>query len=139
MKRERMNIAVKRLGSSFIPISRFDQKLILEQPEDAVLEISVARRRSLPQMRKYWAILNEIVENTPAGFSYPTAEHLHYAIKLALGYTTSVVTLDGIIIQVADSIAFDKMDGKQFGEFFERACELLNKLTGTDVLALEAA
>lgn len=137
MKRERMPIAVKRVGNRLVPTSRFDEKLLMEQPEGAMIEVTIARKRSLPQLRKYWAILNEVVDAAPC--NYPTPEHLHSAIKLALGYTTDIITMDGEIAKIPDSVAFDKMDGKAFGEYFERAIELLNRLTGTDVLGQVAA
>lgn len=132
MKTERMPIAVKRIGNRFVPISRFDEKLILDQPEGVAIEVTVSRKRSLPQLRKYWAILNEVVEASPC--NYPTAEKLHCAIKLALGYTTDVVMLDGTIVQIPDSVAFDKMSAADFRLFFDNAVTLLNRLTGSDVL-----
>lgn len=135
MKAERMPIAVKRVGNKFLPTSRFDERLLMEHPEGALLEVTVARKRSIPQLRRYWAILHRVVEATG---SHPSPEHLHAAIKLALGYATDVTTLDGEVFRIPDSVAIDKMDGRQFGEFFDAAVELLNRLTGTDVLA-EAA
>jgi hypothetical protein len=131
MKTERLPITMKRHGSMLIPISGFDEGLLHALPEDAAMEITVNRRRSLPQLRMYWSILHRVVEATG---SHPTPEHLHSAIKLALGYATDVTKLDGEIIRIPDSVAFDKMDATAFRDFFERAIELLNKLTGSDVL-----
>lgn len=81
MKAERMPIAVKRVGNRFVPTSRFDERLLMEQPEGVAIEVTVSRKRSLPQLRKYWAILNEVVEASPC--NYPTAEKLHCALKMA--------------------------------------------------------
>ena len=131
-----MPIAVKRVGNRLVPTSGFDEKLIMEQPEDVVIEITVARRRSVPQLRKYWAILNEVIESAPC--NYPTAEKLHCAIKMALGYTTDFITMDGEVVKIPDSVAFDKMDAADFRLYFDNAVTLLNRLTGTDVLS-EAA
>lgn len=136
MKTERMPITMKRRGSVLIPTTGFDEGLLHALPEDAVMEVTVARRRSLPQLRMYWSILHRVVAATG---SHPTPEHLHSAIKLALDYATDVTTMDGEIIRIPDSVAFDKMDATAFRDFFDRAVELLNKLTGSDVLEQEAA
>lgn len=47
--------------------------------------------------------------------------------------------LDGTIVQIPDSVAFDKMSAADFRLYFDNAVTLLNRLTGTDVLDQEAA
>ena len=133
--RERAPIMMRRGGGMLFPVGRFDQERLAELPEGPAIEVSIKRRRSNPQNALYWATLAKVVEATDA---YPSAEHLHDAIKMALDFTMPIKTLDGKIVYVPDSTAFGRMDAAQFKTFFDKAIELLNKMTGHDVLA-EAA
>ncbi len=133
--RERAPILMRRGRGMLFPIGKFDEERLAELPEGATIEVTIKRRRSNPQNALYWATLANVVAATD---SYPSADHLHDAIKMALGFTMPVKMLNGELIYVPDSTAFGKMDAAQFKSFFDRAMELLNKLTGYDVLA-EAA
>ena len=133
--KERAPIMMRRTKAALVPVGAFDDELLDEIAEGAVVEVSIKRRRSNPQNALYWTTLARVVAATD---SYPSAEHLHDALKIALGYTMPIKTLAGGMIYVPDSTAFGKMDAAQFRVFFDRAIELLNQLTGTDVLA-EAA
>lgn len=132
---ERAPIMMRKTRAALVPVGGYDDERLAEIADGAVVEVSVKRRRSNPQNALYWATLAKVVGATDA---YPTSEHLHDAIKMALGFTMPIKTLDGKIVYVPDSTAFGKMDAAQFKTFFDKAVELLNKLTGTDVLA-EAA
>lgn len=132
---ERAPIMMRRTKSALVPVAAFDDEMLDQYPEGAEVDVIIKRRRSLPHHRLYWVTLARVVAATDA---YPSAEHLHDALKMALGFTMPIRTLNGEIIYVPDSTAFGKMDAAQFKTFFDKAVELLNKLTGTDVLA-EAA
>jgi hypothetical protein len=129
--KERMPIVMRRAGTALLPVSKLDEDMLERYSEGHHIEITIKMRRSLPMQRLYWATLQKVVDATDA---YPTAEHLHDAIKMALGYTTEIQLLKGGKIYVPDSTAFGKMDAATFRIFFDRAIELLNKLTGSDVL-----
>lgn len=129
--RERAPIMMRRGSGMLFPIGKFDQERLMELPEGVAIEVSIKRRRSNPQNALYWSLLAKVVAATDA---YPSAEHLHDAIKMALGFTMPIKTLDGRVVYVPDSTAFGKMDAAQFKTFFDKAVELLNRLTGSDVL-----
>ena len=133
--KERPNMLMRRAKASLVPVSGYDDELLSEIPEGELVEVTTKRRRSLPQLRLYWGMLHRVVKATDA---YPTAERLHEALKIALGFTTPIRLLDGSEAVIPDSCAFDKMDAGEFRIYMDRAVELLNRLTGTDVLA-EAA
>ena len=133
--RERAPIMMRRTKAALVPVSAFDDEMLEQYAEGAVVEVSIKRRRSLPQLRMYWAMLKRVVEATDC---HPSAAYLHDAIKLELGYMTPIKRLNGKIEYVLDSTAIAAMDANEFKNYFDRAVELLNRLTGTDVLA-EAA
>lgn len=89
-------------------------------------------RRSHKQLGLYFSVLREVVDATGA---WATPQHLHEALKLNLGFHTTIKTLKGKEYVVPDSAAFDAMDAEQFGEFFEAAMAKLSEFTGSDVLA----
>lgn len=129
--RERAPITMRRTKAALVPVGPFDDEMLEQYPDGAIVEVSIKRRRSNPQNALYWATLAKVVAATDA---YPSAESLHEAIKMALGYTMPVKTFDGKLMYLPDSTAFARMDAVQFKEFFERAMELLAKLTGSDPL-----
>ncbi len=129
--RERAPITMRRTKAALVPVGPFDDEMLEQYPDGAIVEVTIKRRRSNPQNALYWATLAKVVAATDA---YPSAEHLHEAIKMALGVTMPVKTFDGKLMYLPDSTAFGKMDAVQFKDFFDRAVELLNKLTGSDVL-----
>lgn len=96
------------------------------------VEVSIKKKRSLPQLRMFWAMLHNVVEATGA---YPTAEHLLDAMKVEMGYTTPMRLLSGDVVFVPDSIALSRMDSAQFRAFFDKAVELLARTYGFDPLA----
>jgi len=102
------------------------------------VEITIKQRRSLPQLQAYWSMLQRVVEATDA---FPTAEKLHEALKMDLGYTTPLKTLSGDVFLVPDSVAFNKMSAPDFRDYFKRAEKLLAEKFGIDVheLRKEAA
>lgn len=134
--RERAPITMRRTKAALVPVGPFDDEMLEQYPDGAIVEVSIKRRRSNPQNALYWATLAKVVAATDA---YPSSEHLHEAIKMALGLTMPVKLMNGTIIYLPDSTAFGKMDAVAFRAFFEKAIELLNKLTGSDVLEQEAA
>ena len=129
--RERAPITMRRTKAALVPVGPFDDEMLEQYPDGAIVEVTIKRRRSNPQNALYWATLAKVVQATGA---YPSAEHLHDAIKMALGFTMPIKTFDGGLIYIPDSTAFGRMDAVQFKDFFDRAVELLNKLTGSDVL-----
>lgn len=130
--REKRPIYMRRIKYGCLaPSSEQDEEIIEALPEGVDIEVSIAKRRSSPQLKLYWQMLNTVVKGTD---DYPTSEHLHHAVKMHLGYTTPVRTFDGEIVHVADSVGFAKMDGFEFKEFFDRAVMLLATAYGIDPL-----
>lgn len=127
--RERAPIIMRRKGNHLEPASQFDAEMVAELAFDRDIEVSIKQRRSLPQMRAYWAMLANVVEATEC---YPTAERLHEAIKIDCGYCTQFKTLRGAPVLQADSIAFSRMDGVEFSGFFKRAERLIAETYGID-------
>jgi len=130
--REKIPLILRRTERGLEPRSRQATDLLAQYAVHSDVEVSVKKRRSLPQLRLYWAMLQNVVAATGA---WPTAEHLHDALKLDLGFTTPVKTMDGKLVMIPDSAAMSKMDAAQFKTFFDSAAARLAEVCGFDPLA----
>lgn len=130
---ERAPLILKRTARGLEPSSKLAADLLSKYDMGSLVEISIKQRRSAPQNAAYWADLDRVVNATEA---FPSAEALHNAIKIALGYTTPVKNMAGEIIFVPDSTAFGKMDAPAFREFYARAEKLIAEQLGIDLAAL---
>jgi len=136
-KRGTLAIIVRKTPKGLQPVSSFDAELLINAPMGSEFRVTKMSKRSLPQHRTYWKALTEVVNATD---KWPTAEHLHDALKRACGYITVTYGLDGKPFVTTDSTAFDAMDGDAFKAYMDRAMEKLADAIGFDPLAfLEAA
>lgn len=134
--REKIPLVLRRTERGLEPRSRLAADLLAGYALHSDVEVTVKKRRSLPQLRLYWAMLNKVVEATGA---WPDAEHLHEALKMDLGYTTLIKTMDGKLYAVPDSAAMGKMDAAQFKRFFDAAAAKLAEVCGFDPLQHQEA
>lgn len=131
-KREKAGIIFVKTARGPAPSSAYDAEQFDALPIGAELDVSPRAKRSLPQHRTYWKALGEVVKATEA---WPTAEHLHDALKRDLGYVSVRTNLIGQPYVVADSIAFDEMSQPEFQAFFDAAMRRIAEVTGVDPLA----
>lgn len=89
--------------------------------------VEVTQKRSVRQHRLYFALLNRVHENLPVEMAarYPKVENLRQAVQFACGLFEECVAIDGSRYYKAQSIAFDKMDQGEFGEFFRKAVDVI--------------
>ena len=131
--KDKRPIRVTRQGTKLRPVSAADLNAVLAIKDGEMVEIAIKQRRSLPQLQAYWSMLSRVVEATDA---FPTAEKLHEALKMDLGYTTPLKTLSGDVFLVPDSVAFNKMSAPDFRDYFKRAEKLLAEKFGIDAREL---
>lgn len=130
--REKRPLVLRRTERGLEPRSRFAADALAQYAVGSDVEITVKKRRSLPQLRLYWAMLHNVVEATGA---FPDAERLHEALKLDLGFVTPMRLLDGRMVYIPDSAAMSKMDAAEFRRFFDAAAARLAEICGFDPLA----
>lgn len=130
--REKQPLVLRRTDRGLEPRSRLAADLLSQYAIGSDVEITIRKRRSAPQLRRYWVMLHEVVEATGA---FPDAERLHEALKLDLGYVTPMRLLDGRMVYMPDSTAMSKMDAAEFQRFFDRAAARLAEICGFDPLA----
>ena len=124
---------VAKTARGLSPVAAYDAEMLWADPVGTEYDLVKRTRRSLPQLRLYWSMLQRVVTATG---KWPDAEHLHEALKLTLGYCREVVNMrTGEISLQADSAALDGMDADQFRAFFDSAVAELARHLGFDPLA----
>lgn len=117
-----------RASRSLIPYDEHALEQLSEVPFGKPVMCKVTQPRSVDQHRFYWVELSKIVKATECA---PTAEHLHQALKLALGYTMPVFDAKGeIVSHVPDSTAFGKMSQHEFNTYFNAVQKLVAERWG---------
>lgn len=129
--KESAGLVVRKGMKGLYPASPFDAEQLDAFPVGTEFRAASLTKRSLPQHRTYWRALSGVVAATEA---WPTAEHLHRALKRDLGYVTTVLGLNGKPFEDEDSTAFDAMNQEQFQAYFNTAMKRLAEVVGYDPL-----
>jgi hypothetical protein len=86
------------------------------------LLVTVTHARSLQQHRLFFAMLRKVAQSTPTPLS--EAALLSW-VKVKTGHVETLPLGFGQVYQAPASIAWDKMDQREFRQFFDRAVELI--------------
>lgn len=135
-KRDKPGIIMLKKAWCLEPASAYDAEQFNKHGDGDQFTVSPVKGRSLPQHRLYWAMLTRAVEATDM---WPSAEHLHDALKRDMGFWTVSKTIDGKPYLTTDSTAFDAMTQAEFQAFMDRAAARLAEVLGVDPLDLSEA
>lgn len=127
---------VKRAGDNLQPADEDAIGIIRRLPVNKRIDIRVWKERSAEQNALYWRILEKTVEATGR---WHTANELHLALKVACGYVDKVMLLDGRLVLVPGSIAFDRMNQEEAQRYYDAAlrivCEEIMEMPLEDLIA----
>lgn len=126
---DRSPLLMRRVRGGLSPVTAWDAERLDAYAEGHDIEVTVRQRRSSEQNRFYWVTLANVVAATG---DFPTAEHLHAALKYALGYHELMKRWDGTIEKIPDSTAFAKMDAAAFKVYMDKAFLLIRERYGID-------
>ena len=90
-------------------------------PADEDVPVKLARGRSLPQHRTFWAVLSYVAEAS----EWETPERLLVAIKIRLGRYDLMRLPNGKTVPVPQSISFSAMPQDEFQRFFDEAMRVI--------------
>ena len=116
-------IYVIRHGSRLMPHSELDEEAIRGLPTE--FEIVPKLKRSSPQLRLYWALMQAIADNMDQPVSKET---LSSWFKLRCGLTEEIKMKSGNIVTLPSSVAFDKLPQDQFNDYFNKVKDLARSL-----------
>lgn len=133
--RETAGCIVRKTPRGLVPVSAFDQEVLLAMPVGTEFRLTSLTKRSLPQHRTYWKALTLVADNDDR---WATAEHLHEALKRACGFVTVVHSMEGTPFVTTDSTGFDAMSQDEFRGYFDRSMAKLAEAVGYDPLGFLA-
>ena len=114
---------LERRGLTLVPYDAVALEDMHGLPFGKALNCKVTLSRSLPQHRRYWAMMSQVVQATGCA---PTRDHLHQAVKVALGYTMPVFDSRGeTVAHIPDSTSFSAMGQVRFNQFSREVEALL--------------
>lgn len=132
-------ILMRRVGERLYPCSQMDAEAVKAYDATKVVRVKITQPRNVNQHRLYWAAVKLVHDNMD---DPPPLDKLHEAIKVRLGYFSTVTFSDGSVAQIADSIAFDKMNQSDFKAYFDAFAKLVHEVIvpglGSEVLENEA-
>lgn len=126
-------------GLGLFPFDREARELFAKLADGAVVFIQVWLPRNMKQHRKYFAILNNVVEATG---NWTSTEHLRRDILIGLRrFDEEVNKLTGEVRQVPHSMSVASMPKAEFEQLYDDTIKLLTEALGCDpeMLTQEAA
>lgn len=112
------------------PVSMYDAERMEDYPEGTLFNLTNTGKRSNPHHNLYWTTLRRVAKATG---KWPTEHHLHDELKIACGYVRiKLSALNGELVNIPDSISFDKMSQQEFQRYFELAMAKLAEGIGYD-------
>ena len=110
-------LVVKRLNALY-PIDETSEAAVRKFGLGEIVSVEVKRPRNVAFHRKFFAMLQIILQNQDA---YKSIDDLLDVCKLRIGHFRTINTKNGEV-QIPDSISFAAMDDTAFGDFYDRAC-----------------
>lgn len=121
----------RRVGFTLVPVGRYGRELLAALKEGATVFVEVWHPRNMAQHRKFFAILNNVVEAT--GDRWVSTEHLRNNILIQLGRYDDVVDgFTGEVRQVVHSMKVASMPKAEFERLYDDTVKLLTDALGCD-------
>jgi len=116
-------ILMRKEQGRLVPAHGFAAEQVDALPNGKDLWVRVTQVRSNSQLNLFWAALGLVVENFDDEMSrkYPTTRHLYRAILIDLGYADTLYRVDGSVMIVENSVAFEAMEQDEMNRLMDRA------------------
>ena len=127
-----INLQMELSDGRLQPVTKYDAERMEDFPNGQLFNLKAAGKRSNPHHNLYWSTLRNVARDTG---KWPTEHHLHDELKIACGYVRIKLSgLNGELVNIPDSIRFDKMTQQEFTKYFELAMQKLAEGIGYDPL-----
>lgn len=89
-------------------------------------------KRSSPAHRRYFGMIKLAFENWPSDYQFQPIDSaaLRTFLQMRAGWVDTLVSSIGSIYMIPRSVAFDKMDQRQFGELTDRVSRIIGEVIG---------
>lgn len=129
----------RRVAFALLPVNKVARELLAALKEGATIFVEIWSPRNMAQHRKFFAVLNNVVEATG---KWTSTEHLRRDILLALHrYDEHASQFTGEVTKVPHSMAVASMPKDDFERLYDDTIRLLTDELGADpeMLTQEAA
>lgn len=113
---------VKTLSGTIIPAADHDKEILKRFKAGDVFCADVTKPRNLKFHRKFFALLNLVLENQEI---YKHLEDLRRDVTIEAGYFYHRTTMLGELVKEPESISFAAMDDIKFGEFYNKSIDVI--------------
>jgi hypothetical protein len=122
-----MDIFLTRTLSGLAPADEEAKQAIRRWRIGETLKCSVRKPRDYTNHKRYFALLNLTFENQE---KYSSFEHFRKAVQIAAGHVDELITLEGEIVFIPKSIAYDALDEMEFCKVFGETMTVCAKILG---------
>jgi hypothetical protein len=91
------------------------------------LKCGVKKPRDYTNHKRYFALLSLTFENQE---KYSSLEHFRKAVQIAAGHVDELITLEGEVLLLPKSIAYDALDEMEFSKVFAETMTVCAKILG---------
>ena len=112
-----MRILVAKKLRGLYPVDESGEAVLHKIGQGEIVAIELKRERNIQHHRKFFAMLNIILENQD---TYKSLDDLLAVCKIRIGHCRTVQTKSGEV-KLPESISFAAMDQSQFEAFYDRA------------------
>jgi hypothetical protein len=121
---------MKRIGAALYPADAKAASLVRKLPDRTPVPVRVMRGRSAQQAALYWSVLEHVVDATGR---WSTPEELHNALKVATGHIDIVRLIDGRMVKIPQSTAFDAMSQDEAQHYYDAAFRIIAEDIGLSI------
>lgn len=122
-----MDIFLTRTLAGLIPSDEQGKQAFKRWKIGETLKCSVKKPRCYKNHKHYFALLNLTFENQD---KYTSFEHFRKAVQIAAGHVDELITIEGEIVFVPRSIAYDTLDDMEFGKVFGETMRVCAQILG---------
>lgn len=122
-----MDIFLTRTLAGLAPADAEAKEAVKRWKIGETLKCSVRKPRCYTNHKRYFALLNLTFENQE---KYTSFEHFRKAVQIAAGHVDELISLDGEVLLLPKSIAYDALDEMDFSKVFAETMTVCAKILG---------
>lgn len=122
-----MDIYFTRTLNGFTPADEQAKAACKRWKVGETLRCKVVKPRSYANHKRYFALLTLTFDNQER---YENFEIFRKAVQIAAGHVEQIITLDGEVVLLPKSIAYDSLDEMEFSKVFAETMTVCAKILG---------
>mgnify|MGYP000854588909 FL=1 len=122
-----MDIYLTRTLAGLVPADEEAKQAVRRWKIGETLKCSVRKPRSYKFHKQFFALLSLTYENQTR---YTNFEHFRKAVQIEAGHVDELIRIDGEIVLIPKSIAYDALDEMEFAKVFAETMAVCARILG---------